>query len=56
MDKPADKKAPKSELRRQRLATELRANLLKRKAQARGRSGAGGEREVRPAGHRPRQV
>jgi hypothetical protein len=54
--KPADKKLTERKRRRDRLAAELRSNLLKRKAQTRGRMLADASGEVRPAGNRPQDT
>jgi hypothetical protein len=53
MHKPVDKKGSQRAHRQARLAQQLRGNLLKRKAQARGRAPASSGGEVRPAGNRP---
>jgi hypothetical protein len=56
MIKPADKKLTERKRRYDRLAAELRSNLLKRKAQTRGQMQADASREVRPAGNRPQDT
>ena len=56
MIKPADKKLTERKRRHDRLAAELRSNLLKRKAQTRGQMQADASREVRPAGNRPQDT
>jgi hypothetical protein len=56
MIKPADKKLTERQRRQDRLAAELRSNLLKRKAQTRARITADASREVRPAGNRPQDT
>jgi hypothetical protein len=53
MNKPIDKKGSERAHRQARLAQQLRSNLLKRKAQTRGRAPATPEGELRPAGNRP---
>jgi hypothetical protein len=53
MNKPVDKKGSERAHRQARLAQQLRSNLLKRKAQTRGRESDIPGGEVRPAGNRP---
>jgi hypothetical protein len=53
MNKPVDNKGSERAHRQARLAQQLRSNLLKRKAQTRGRAPATSDDEVRPAGNTP---
>jgi len=56
MTKPVEKKLSERERRQARLAQQLRSNLLKRKVQARARSLAQPDSEVRPAGNTARNA
>jgi hypothetical protein len=51
MSQPTDKKLPERERRQERLARQLRVNLLKRKAQSRARAGSDTGSKGRPAGN-----